>query len=340
MSGAGQDTALAIELSIVVPMFNEGENCDRFFAMITPILEKAVSSYEIICVNDGSRDDTLERLLQHRTKNCFIKVANLSRNFGKEAALTAGIDLARGRAVIPIDADLQDPPELILDMVEKWRQGAQVVLARRSDRTSDSALKRTTAGLFYDLFSRLARPSIPKNVGDYRLMDRVVVDALKRLPERSRFMKGLFAWVGYRQVTLDYVRQPRLAGRTKFNYWKLWNFALDGIISFSAMPLKVWSYFGFAISLAAAIYMAVVIVRTLVFGIDAPGYASLMTVMLFMNGLILINLGALGEYMSRIFIEVKQRPIYLINEIAGFEDAAVAKANLAAQAPMPVQAQA
>jgi glycosyltransferase involved in cell wall biosynthesis len=328
------------ELSLVVPMHNEAEACDIFFATVVPILAACVSSYEIICVNDGSRDSTLLELRRHRLANPAIKIADLSRNFGKEAALTAGIDLARGRAVVPIDADLQDPPELIRDMVAAWKAGAQVVLARRSDRKSDGFLKRLTSNLFYRVFHGLARPAIPKDVGDFRLMDRVVVDALKRLPERSRFMKGLFAWVGYRQVTLDYVRPPRAAGTTKFNYWKLWNFALDGIVSFSSMPLKIWSYFGVGVSVLAGVYMSFLIIRTIITGVDTPGYASMMSVMLFFNGLILISLGALGEYISRIFIEVKGRPIYLLSEVTGFGEPEIATVAEPASGPRTVLAEA
>lgn len=307
------------ELSLVVPMYNEAPVCAAFFAAVTPILEETVRSYEIVCISDGSTDGTYGELARARRANPNIKIVNLSRNFGKEAALTAGIDLASGDAVVPIDADLQDPPELIKDMVAAWRDGAQVVLARRIDRSSDTAMKRLTSSWFYSLFGRMAKPAIPANVGDFRLMDRVVVDALKRLPERSRFMKGLFAWVGYRQVTLDYVRAERAAGRTKFNYWKLWNFGLDGIVSFSSIPLKIWSYFGVFLSALAVLYMVYLVVRTLLTGIDAPGYASLMSAVLFFNGVVLISLGAIGEYISRIFVEVKQRPIYLINEMEGFE---------------------
>lgn len=311
------------ELSLVVPMFNETESSPLFFERIVPILERAVSSYEIICIDDGSSDGTLETIRAERQSNPNIKLVSLSRNFGKESAMTAGIDLASGDAVVPIDADLQDPPELIEDMVDAWRAGAQVVLARRSDRTSDGFLKRLTARTFYTIFSSLARPPIPSDVGDFRLMDRVVVDALKRLPERSRFMKGLFSWVGYRQVTIDYVRPPREAGSTSFNWTKLWNFALDGIVSFSSLPLKIWSYFGLLISFIALSYMTIIVGQTLIYGIDVPGYASTLSAVMFFNGIILITLGAIGEYLARIFVEVKQRPIYLINEIEGFENSVV-----------------
>jgi glycosyltransferase involved in cell wall biosynthesis len=312
------------ELSLIVPMYNEEAVCAKFFDAVVPLITPLVSSYEIICVDDGSRDRTVEILKSLREKNPNIKILCLSRNFGKEAALTAGIDHAVGRAVIPIDADLQDPPHLIADMLAHWRAGAQVVLARRADRASDSFLKRTTSSMFYKVFSALAKPAIPPNVGDFRLMDRVVVDALKQLPERARFMKGLFAWVGYRQVILEYTRPERAAGETKFNYWKLWNFSLEGITSFSSLPLKVWSYFGVAVSFLAMLYMIFLVVRTLITGIDTPGYASLMSVQLFFNGILLIGLGAIGEYVGRIFIETKRRPIYLLNETLGVQAQPVA----------------
>lgn len=310
-----------VELSLIVPMHNESESCAAFFDAVTPILETCVESFEIICINDGSRDDTLTKLVMHNLKDPRIKIVNLSRNFGKEAAMSAGIDLANGRAVIPMDADLQDPPELLPEMVEAWKNGAQVVLAKRADRPTDSKLKRTTSRWFYRVFAKLAKPAIPADVGDYRLMDRVVVEALKRLPEKTRFMKGLFAWVGYDQVVIEYTRPERHAGRTSFNYWKLWNFALDGLVSFSAVPLKIWSYFGVLVSCGAIGYLVVLIVRTFVFGIDVPGYASTLSVILLFNGILLISLGIQGEYVARIFAEVKNRPVYLINELVGFEKA-------------------
>lgn len=315
------------ELSLIVPMYNEEDSCDLFFEAVIPIVEPLVSSLEIICVNDGSTDETFEKLRVWRSKDPRIKIVNLSRNFGKEAAMTAGLDLSTGSAVIPIDADLQDPPELIEEMVAHWREGAQVVLARRVDRSSDSFLKRFTSGWFYRIFSKMAKPAIPQNVGDFRLMDRLVVEALKQLPERSRFMKGLFAWVGFNQVTLDYKRPKRAAGETSFNWTRLWNFALDGIVSFSTVPLKIWSYCGVVISFIAFCYLSFLIVQTLITGVDVPGYASTMSVMLMFNGIILVSLGAIGEYISRIFVEVKQRPLYLINEIEGFEARSIEPIN-------------
>jgi polyisoprenyl-phosphate glycosyltransferase len=314
-----QRWSLKLDLSLVVPMHNEEQACSAFFERVLPILDKLDLTAEIICVDDGSRDGTCAALSAWRKRDARIRIVSLSRNFGKEAALTAGIEMAAGDAVVPMDADLQDPPELLGEMVARWRAGARVVLALRGDRSSDTALKRFTSRMFYRIFAKLARPEIPQNVGDFRLMDRRVVDALKRLPERSRFMKGMFAWVGFRHETVSYVRPERTSGTTKFNYWKLWNFALDGIFSFSAAPLKVWSYFGFALSLIAGAYLVVIIGRTIILGVDAPGYASLMSVILFFNGVILLSLGAIGEYLARVFVEVKGRPIYLVEYTEGFD---------------------
>lgn len=306
-------------LSIVVPMYNEEDALDGFFGRVQRALATVTPSYEIICINDGSRDRTLAHLRALAEQDSRIKVVNLSRNFGKEIAMSAGLDHATGDAVIPIDADLQDPPELIPMMVAKWRAGAKLVLAKRRDRSSDGWLKRFTANGAYWLFSKLTHPRIPQNVGDFRLMDREVVQAIKRLPERSRFMKGLFAWIGYDPVYVEYDREARSAGETKWNYWKLWNFALDGITSFSSLPLRIWSYIGFGVSLFAMAYLGWIVSKTLIFGLDLPGYASLMSVILFFNGVMLVGIGVIGEYLARIFTEVKARPLYIVSEKIGFE---------------------
>lgn len=308
-------------LSIIVPMYNEEDALDGFFKRVQRVLQTVTPSYEIICVNDGSRDLTLARLRQVAERDERIKVVNLSRNFGKEVALSAGLDHAAGDAVIPIDADLQDPPEVIPLMVAKWRAGAKLVLAKRRDRSTDGWLKRLTASGAYWLFSKLTHPQIPQNVGDFRLMDRAVVNAIKRLPERSRFMKGLFAWIGYEAETVEYDREARFAGETKWNYWKLWNFALDGITSFSSLPLRVWSYLGFGVSLFAMGYLGFTIAKTMIFGLDVPGYASLLSVILFFNGVLLVGIGVIGEYLARIFTEVKARPLYIVSETIGMEAA-------------------
>ncbi len=281
-------------VSIVAPFFNESEGVELFQQSISPVLDACTGiQFEIICVDDGSSDDTLSRLIAVCSRDERFVVLELSRNFGKEAALTAGIEAATGDAVIPIDSDLQDPPELIPVLIHEWQKGAEVVLARRIDRTSDSFLKRKTAEAFYRFHNRLSTVRIPENVGDFRLIDRCAVDALKRLPERQRFMKGLFAWVGFRSVTVNYSRQPRKAGESKFSGWKLWNFALEGITSFSTAPLKVWTYVGAIGALGSMAYAAFIVIRTLAFGSEVPGYASTLVAILFFGSLQLISVGLL-----------------------------------------------
>jgi glycosyltransferase involved in cell wall biosynthesis len=305
-------------ISIIAPFYNEGEGVDHFYQAISCILDQLPAyEFEVICIDDGSKDDTLVKLISVAEKDSRFRVIELSRNFGKEAALTAGVDAATGDAVIPIDADLQDPPELIPQMIKAWSEGAEVVLARRVDRSSDSFLKRKTAEVFYRFHNRLSSVQIPENVGDFRLMDRIAVDALKQLPEQHRFMKGLFAWVGFKTVTIDYARNPRTAGTTKFSGWKLWNFALEGITSFSATPLKFWSYIGGLGALFTLGYAIFIISRTLIRGVDIPGYASLLVAVLFFGSLQLISVGILGEYIGRIYVETKHRPLYLIRKRYG-----------------------
>jgi polyisoprenyl-phosphate glycosyltransferase len=309
-----KDLAAAPTLSVVCPIHNEEEALPAFFGELLPLLAASGESHEIICINDGSRDASLAVLQRYRQQHPQIRVIDLSRNFGKEAALTCGIEHARGQAIVPIDADLQDPPELIIDMLKVWRQGFDVVLAQRTDRSTDGFLKRKTAEWFYRLHNRMAEPAIPPNVGDFRLLDRKVVEALKQLPERRRFMKGLFAWVGFRQATLPYARRSRTAGESKFSGWRLWNFALEGITSFSTAPLRVWTYLGLFIALLAFLFGLFIIGRTLFVGRDLPGYASLVTLVLFLGGVQLIGLGVLGEYIGRIFNETKGRPVYIVRE--------------------------
>ena len=303
-------------ISIVCPFYNEGGGVDVFYASMTQMFAANNDlDFELVCVDDGSQDDTLSRLIALTQCDVRVRVVELSRNFGKEAALTAGLDAAHGDAVIPIDADLQDPPEVIPQLVAAWRAGAEVVLARRSDRSSDSLLKRKTAEAFYRFHNQVSQLQIPENVGDFRLIDRVAVDALRQLPERQRFMKGLFAWIGFKTATVDYTRQPRAAGQSKFSAWKLWNFALEGITSFSTAPLKVWMYVGLIGAIVTLSYGAYIVLHTLISGVDVPGYASLLVSILFFGSLQLIGLGVLGEYIGRIYLECKQRPTYLIRKI-------------------------
>lgn len=307
-------------ISIVVPFYNESEGIHDFYEAICCVLDRVPNfRFEVVCVDDGSRDDTLKKLIAIVNSDPRFRVFELSRNFGKEAALTAGIDNARGDAVIPIDADLQDPPELIPALIEEWQKGAEVVLARRADRSTDFFLKRKTAEIFYRVHNILSSITIPENVGDFRLMDRAAVHALKQLPERQRFMKGLFAWVGFRTVTVEYTRNRRRVGLTKFSGWRLWNLAMEGFTSFSTAPLKIWSYVGGVGALLTFAYAAFIVVKTLIYGVDIPGYASLLVAVLFFGSLQLISVGVLGEYMGRIYMESKQRPIYLVRARYGQE---------------------
>ena len=306
-------------LSIVAPMHDEAEVLDAFFERIEAATSALGVAVEIICVDDGSRDGTLAALLARAAADARVKVVALARNFGKEAALTAGIDLASGDMVTPIDADLQDPPELIAEFIRRWEEGYDVVYGERVDRSSDTAVKRGSAQLFYRVFNRVALLPIPESAGDFRLMDRRVVDALKLLPERNRFMKGLFAWVGFRQIGVPYARPARAAGASSMGYLRLLHFAIDGITSFSTAPLRVWTVLGLTGAAAAVGYAAFLIIRTLLVGRDAPGYASLMVVMLLGFAVQMIAFGVLGEYVGRLYQEVKGRPIYVVRAKVGFD---------------------
>lgn len=302
-------------ISIVAPFYKESEGVEIFHErMVSVVGGMDGLRFELVCVNDGSDDDTLARLRRLAESDARVRVIDLSRNFGKEAALSAGLDAARGDAVIPIDADLQDPPELIPALIAQWRNGFEVVLARRVDRDTDTFMKRWTAGLFYRLHNLIGDVRIPENVGDFRLLDRRVADALRALPERCRFMKGMFAWLGFRTAVVDYRRAPRAAGRSKFSGWRLWNLAIEGITGFSTVPLRIWTYIGVAVSFTAFAYAAFIVGRTLLLGADVPGYASLIVIMLFLGGVQLIGIGVIGEYVGRIYLETKQRPVYLVRE--------------------------
>lgn len=302
-------------LSLIIPIYNEEDTIEAFLERSHESLRKANDLYvEYIFVNDGSTDRSLSTLLSAQRKYPSIKILEFSRNFGKEAALTAGILEATGQIIVPIDADLQDPPELIIDMVSKWREGFDVVLARRVSRKSDGWTKRVTANWFYKLHNKIAEPRLPENVGDFRLMDRCVVEALRQLPESRRFMKGLLAWLGFRTTTIDYQRPARIAGSTKFNGWRLWNFALEGITSFSTSPLRIWTYIGSFVALLSFIFAIFIATRVIILGIDVPGYASLIVAVTFLGGLQLIGIGILGEYLGRTYLESKRRPSYIIRK--------------------------
>lgn len=303
-------------LSIIVPAYNEEAVLERFHRRMSALFD-ALPAYrcEMIFVNDGSRDGTqaiIDRLCDGDPRVAGI---SLSRNFGKEIAMTAGFDHAKGDAVVVIDADLQDPPELIVDMVCEWEHGYDVVYARRTRRDGESWLKRVTAAVFYRLMKQTSRVAIPQDTGDFRLMSRRVMDALLQLREQHRFMKGLFAWVGFRTKALDYRREPRAAGATKFNYWKLWNFALEGITSFTIAPLKLATYLGLITAVGAFVRGVWIIGKTLIFGDTVPGYPSLMVTILFIGGVQLFFTGVLGEYLGRIFNETKNRPLYFTQDV-------------------------
>lgn len=304
-----------MKLSIVAPVYNEEASISLFYEAVRESEALADYEVEIVFVNDGSQDRTEEIAGQLAEQDPHVVVVNFSRNFGKEPALFAGLEHATGDAVVPIDVDLQDPIEAIPRMVKRWREGADVVLAKRIDRSSDGYFKRRTAELFYQLHNLISEPKIEENVGDFRLMSRRVVDAILTMPERKLFMKGVLSWVGYRTEVIEYIRAERVAGKTKFNGWKLWNLALEGITSFSTFPLRVWTYLGFGVALLALCYAVVLVLEKLIWGNPVPGYPSLMTAILFLGGVQLIGIGVLGEYIGRIYIEAKQRPRYIVRNV-------------------------
>lgn len=300
-------------LSVVVPAYNESKVLATFHQRLAAVLDGLAMDAEILFVDDGSRDDTLAVMRRLRERDGRVGIIALSRNFGKEAALTAGLDHARGDAVVVIDADLQDPPELIPQLIEHWRAGFDVVYARRASRDGETLLKKATAHAFYRVIQKVSRVRIPEDTGDFRLLSRRAVDSLKQLREQHRFMKGLFAWIGFPQKAVEYKRDPRFAGETKWNYWKLWSFAIDGITSFTTAPLKAATYLGLVISVLAFAYASLIIYKTLIYGNPVAGYPSVMVVILFLGGVQLICTGIIGEYLGRMFDEIKQRPIYLVD---------------------------
>lgn len=308
-------------VSVIAPVKDEQESIGAFVTRVSAVLDQVApeGNWEILFVDDGSSDTTLAVIAAWHDRDQRVRALSLSRNFGKEAALSAGLDYAAGDAVVPMDVDLQDPPEVLVEMVAKWRAGCDVVYGVRRNRGTDTLLKRMTADLYYRTHNALSRDKIPEHAGDFRLLDRKVVDVIRKLPERNRFMKGLFAWSGFRQDSVEYDRIERAAGTSKFNYWKLWTLALDGITSASTVPLRIWSYVGASIAMLALIYAAFLTIKTLIFGAIVPGYASIMVSVLFLGGVQLISLGVLGEYVGRILTETKQRPIYVVRESIGLE---------------------
>ena len=306
-----------LHLSLVVPVLNEEGTVALFHAAVRSHPGLAAWRVDIVFANDGSTDGTAAAIHSLMAQDPLVGLVSFSRTFGKEPALFAGLQHARGDAVIPIDVDLQDPIDVIVSMVQRWQAGADVVLAKRVGRSSDGWLKRAAAKAFYRLHNRISDTPIEEDVGDFRLMSRRVVDAILQLPERQLFMKGVFSWVGFPTAVVEYARAPRVAGQSKFNSWKLWNLALEGITSFSTVPLRVWTYAGLLVAALSLLYAVWMVVEKLVWGNPVPGYPSLMTAILFFGGVQLIGIGVLGEYIGRIYSEAKQRPRYIVTEVAG-----------------------
>lgn len=301
-----------MKISLVIPVYNEEEVVPIFYQTVRKHSLLQQYNVELVFVNDGSKDATADIIEALTLTDPSVVLINFSRNFGKEPALFAGLEYASGEVIIPIDVDLQDPIDVIPLMLEKYQHGADVVLAKRSDRSSDGFLKRSTAHIFYWMHNKVSTPKIEENVGDFRLMSRQVVEVIKRLPERQLFMKGLLSWVGFKTEIVEYTREERAAGSTKFNGWKLWNLALEGFTSFSTVPLRIWTYLGALVAISAFAYAVVVIISKLIFGNPISGYASIMTVILFLGGVQLIGIGVLGEYLGRVYMESKKRPRYVI----------------------------
>lgn len=312
------------KLSLIIPVFNEAEAIPLFVESTRAIRFRILDelgddpSIEFIFVNDGSSDGTAQIVEAFATQDAEIKLVSLSRNFGKEAALSAGLHFAIGDAVVPLDVDLQDPPEVILDMIREWKAGAHVVNARRKDRRSDGLLKRGSAGAFYWLMRGISEQPMHEHVGDFRLLDRKAVDVLNQLSESTRFNKGLFSWIGFRVATVDYVRPERAIGSSKWKPAKLWSLALDGITTSTTLPLRIWTYIGGSIALLAFAYAIFLIVYTLATGADTPGFASIMVAVLMLGGLNLLSLGLIGEYLGRVAVEVRRRPLYVVESTRGF----------------------
>ena len=306
-------------LSIVAPAFNEADGIDAFFDRLLAHLDGLNISYEVIVVDDGSHDDTSARVAARRASAPQIKLIRFSRNFGKEAALNAGLCCAAGAAVVQIDTDLQHPPEVIADLLEAWRQGGQIVYARRRSRDSDPWLRRKATKAFYSIYSAISDVALMEGLGDFLLLDRKAVDALLRLAERERFTKGLYAWIGFKRVAVPFDVAPRTTGVTSFRLGRLVRFAMDGITAFGSLPLKVWTYVGLVLALFGLTYGGYIMLRTMLFGIDLPGYASLMVALCVFSGIQLLGLGLIGEYLSRVATEVKQRPLFVVDEALGLD---------------------
>lgn len=306
-------------ISVVAPAFNEARSIDRFLDRTMAVLDEIGAEYEILIVDDGSRDETALRVAKRIEHTPQIKLLRMSRNFGKEAALNAGLAYASGVAVVQIDSDLQHPPEIIADLVASWRDGGQIVYAERFSRAGDPPFRRVATRAFYAIFGAISDVRLMPGLGDFLLLDRKVVDAMLRLPERERFTKGLYAWVGFRRVAVPFDVAPRDGGRSSFRIGRLVRLGMDAITSFGSLPLRIWTYIGGTLALIGFCYAAFLTLRTLVYGADVPGYASLMVAICFFSGVQLIGIGLIGEYLGRVLIEVKQRPLYIVSETLGFE---------------------
>lgn len=307
--------------SVVAPVYNEEQLLPEFYRRVVAVLEALQEPFEIVLVNDGSRDRSLEIMHRLHEEDPRVKVVNFSKNFGHQIAITAGMDYARGQAVVVIDSDLQDPPEVIARMIDEWKKGFQVVYAVRTEREGETYFKRATASMFYRLIRRITNVDIPVDTGDFRLMDRKVVDALTQMREQKRFMRGLSVWVGFKQTGVGYKRDARKAGETKYPLRKMVRFALDGITSFSYLPLQLATYFGFLVAGLSVLGIVLAVILRLFSGVDAlEGQATTLVSVLFLGGVQLIFLGVIGEYVGRIYDEVKRRPLYIVAEALGFTD--------------------
>ena len=313
-------------LSLVVPAYNEEKNIPAFLAAIVPVLEGIGETFEIIFVDDGSKDGTFGMLAAASSQDSRVKVVGLARNFGKDVALSAGLAHATGKAAIPIDCDLQHPPELIPQFVAKWREGFDMVIGVRNKRDEEGFIRRSMSRAYYRVMKSMTHVEIPPNAGDFRLIDRKILDVIAKMPERHRFMKGIFAWPGFKVAPIEFQANTRANNtRTTWSFFRLWRFALDGLFSFTTAPLKIWTYVGLLSAGGAFIYLIITLIEKIFYGISAPGYASLLIVLLFFNGLLMISNGIQGEYIARIFEEVKGRPLYVVGQTVGFEQKTASK---------------
>lgn len=325
MSSLTQSTGDRIEkpceLSLVIPAFNEADNLPALLARVVPLLDRLSKDWELIFVDDGSSDETFAHIAAAHLKDARIRCVSFSRNFGKEIAIAAGLDAARGDAVVIMDADLQHPPEMIEKFMALWREGYDVVYGQRIDRHTDSWARRAFTAVFYHLFASFGETPLPDGAGDFRLLDRKAVNALRLMGERARFSKGLYAWIGFKSIGVPFEVSDRITGSSKFSFSRLISFAFDGIASFSTVPLRVWTYIGALVSGFALVMAASVVINTLIYGIDVPGYATIVVSITFFAGIQLLSLGIIGEYIGRIFAEVKRRPLYLVGQRVGFDEA-------------------